>query len=166
MNTPEIQMIPIGELKPWPGNPRAHGEESVTAVIKSIKAFGFTNPVLAQRGTMRVLAGHGRLLAARQLGIENVPVIFLDFDERKSSAYTVADNRIAELSDWDLTKLKECMVEIDDGEFDVTVTGFEKSDLRRMFAGPSEEDENTDDEAPAKTVKCPKCGNKFTPRGK
>ncbi len=163
MRRPEM-VVPVGSLQPWPGNPRRHSDPDVAVLVRSIREFGFTNPIIAQKGTNRVIAGHGRLIAAKKLGLTEVPVIFLDIDDAKATALTIMDNRSAELSEWDFTALKSALVDLDDGTFDVSLTGFDKDDIAKMFDGgdPGEEDDE-EEKAPPRPVKCPKCGNKFIP---
>lgn len=165
MKRPEIEMVKIDSLIPWPGNPRIHGED-VAAIVKSIKEFGWTNPVLAQRGTNRVLAGHGRLLAARKAGITEVPVVYLEMDDQKSSAYTIADNKLAEGSSWDAQALKDIFVELDDGAFDIELTGFTKNEVKMFFDGGDPEQQGDDEKPEPKPVVCPKCKNRFVPKKK
>lgn len=165
MNT---ENVPVGMLIPWPGNPRQHEDHDVAVIVKSIKEFGFTNPILAQRGSYRVIAGHGRLQAAKKMGLAEVPVIFLDItDQKKIEALTVMDNRSAELSRWDYGALKDILARLDDGAFDVSLTGFDKDEISKLFDGPEEEDEDESggpsDPVPVPVV-CPKCRNKFVPR--
>lgn len=163
----QIEQTDVAQLAPWPQNPRKHGEPDLAVIIRSIKEYGFTNPILVQRGTNRVIAGHGRLQAAKKMGMVRVPVLFLDIDDAKATALTIMDNRSAELSTWDMTALKDCLVTLDDGAFDVELTGFTKDDVAKLFAGPEDEDPESDEAPPApKPVKCPKCGNTFTPKKK
>lgn len=156
-----VEVVPIDALVPWPGNPRRHGED-VKAIAKSIKAFGWTSPILAQRGSNRVIAGHGRILAAREVGIKEVPVIFLDIDERQATAYTIADNRLPENSEWDSLALKEAFAEIDDGAFDMELTGFKLDEVKSFFGDGIANDD--DEPREPRPVKCPKCGEPFVPK--
>jgi len=130
------QQFPLEQLKPWKGNPRRHGQD-VQALVKSIQHFGWTNPVLMQRGTNRIIAGHGRVEAARQAGLSSVPIIEIDFTEEEASAYTVADNRLAELSEWDLPKLTDCLTELEGHGYDIELTGFTEESTERLIHGES-----------------------------
>lgn len=133
----KIETVKLSELKPWPGNPRAHGPD-VDALVRSVETFGWTNPILVQRGTNRVIAGHGRLLAAKKAGLKEVPVIFLDLNDQQADAYTIADNRLAENSEWDEGKLKEILIALDDGAFDIGLTGFDRKALDKMIDAEGE----------------------------
>ena len=96
-----VRWLPVDALTPDPRNARVHSERQVARIADSIAAFGFNVPVLVD-GKGGVLAGHGRLLAARRLGLEEVPTITLDhLDEARRRAFMIADNRLAELASWD-----------------------------------------------------------------
>ena len=128
---PQVVMTEVGKLKPFAGNPRLH-KEDVDQLVKSMKQYGFTNPILAQKGTCRVIAGHGRLLAAQKARLKQVPVIFLDLDDRDATAYTIADNKLAENSAWNFPQLKDLLVDLQQGDFDITQTGFDEAALAEM----------------------------------
>ena len=122
---------PIDELKPDPENPRAHSRKQIRQLAASIDAFGFNVPILVDRG-LRIIAGHGRLLGARELGWSEVPTILLDhLSPRRARAFMIADNRLAETASWDdlllATHLKELsLAELD---FGIEATGFELSEI-------------------------------------
>lgn len=117
-----IEMWPITKLRPYERNARTHDDEQVAQLVKSIERFGFTNPILVD-GEDGILAGHGRLMAAKRLKLKQVPVVVLDhLDEAQRRAYVLADNQIANNAGWDLELLR--------GELlDLRVEGFEWSDL-------------------------------------
>jgi len=97
----KLRYVQTTELKPDPRNPRTHGRAQTQAIAKSIKAFGFTAPILVDKGG-RVLAGHGRLEAAKLLELEQVPVIYLEnLTEAQARAYMLADNKLTDRSSWD-----------------------------------------------------------------
>lgn len=147
-----IQHVLLSRLKPWPGNPRT--KHDVAAISKSIGHFGFVNPILVQKGTWRVIAGHGRIAAAKKAGLTEVPVVVLDLDDKDAAAYTVADNRLTEKSEWDLPRLKTLLADLDNGSFDLELTGFDADDLARMFDGDrtGEADPDAVPETPARPV--------------
>ena len=90
----------VETLRPDPANPRFHSPKQIGQLARSIAAFGFNVPVLVDRG-LQVVAGHGRLLAAKQLGLSEVPTILLDhLNEARSRAFMIADNRLAENASW------------------------------------------------------------------
>jgi len=91
---PEFERVDIDSLKPFDGNPRKISEKGLEKLKKSVESFGFTNPVLVQRSTRMIIAGHQRLKAAKAAGLETVPVIWLDFDDKTAKAYNIADNRL------------------------------------------------------------------------
>ncbi len=128
----EIKTVKISELKPHPNNPRVHPDSAIDKLVKSIKEFGWTNPVLASEEGI-VLAGHARVKAAEQAGIEEVPVIFLPLKGTKADAYLVADNRLQQETDWDMPKLRDLLEELDTGEIDMGLTGFDTNELEELF---------------------------------
>lgn len=166
MKNLQVEAVDIGALKPWERNPRAH-KEDIDALVKSIQTFGWTNPILVQRETNRVIAGHGRLEAAKRAGLTQVPVIYLDLDDKKATAYTIADNKLAENSEWDIPQLKELLVELDSGDFDLTATGYNEAELKALidwerdtFAPVGIEEQSRLDQK--KPIQCPECGHEFT----
>ena len=122
---------PIVSLRPYSRNARIHSARQIRQIADSIREFGFTSPILIDAGKT-VLAGHARLEAAKLLGLESVPTLCIDhLSEAQKRAYVIADNRLAEISEWDrdvlALELKD-LIEIDTG-FEVGVTGFEGVDL-------------------------------------
>ena len=150
----EIKQIPIDTLKPFIGNPRTHSPEQIDKIVKSFGEFGWTNPVLITKSNM-VVAGHARLEAAKKAGIKEVPVIVLPFDGEKARAYAIADNKLTLDGDWDFTKLADLLTELDTGEFDLSLTGFDEKELEDImdWAPDLKDDENIETKN-----KCPKCG--------
>ena len=136
----QIQHRPTASLSLRRGNPRTHSEKQIRQIATSIKTFGFTNPILIDAsGT--VIAGHGRLRAAKQLGMETVPTLQLEhLSEAQVRAYVIADNRLAELAGWDKDLLAielQGLVEMD-LDFDLEVIGFETSEIDLSIQGSSE----------------------------
>ena len=111
--------VPVDRLVPHLDNPRTHAEESVTGIAESIRRFGFRVPVVANERTGVIEAGHGRLLAARRLGLKVVPVIWANDDEETALAFTLSDNRVAELSDWDPAKLSALLSDYEGESLDL-----------------------------------------------
>ena len=122
-------------LKPYDRNARTHSKKQIRQIADSIERFGWTNPVLID-GQDQIVAGHGRVAAAKRLGIEAVPTIRLEtMSEVEIRAYVIADNRLAELADWDdeiLAIELQALVELD---FDVEVTGFETAEIDLLIDG-------------------------------
>lgn len=127
----QVTARPISELKPHAGNARKHTAAQIRAIEKSIRVFGFNAPVLADKhGT--ILAGHGRVEAARRVGLSHIPVIFLHhLTEAEAKAYMLADNKLTDRSDWDETKLAVQLKELNELilNFDIDATGFEAPEI-------------------------------------
>lgn len=135
---PSVTMRPIGELKPSPRNARTHGEKQIHKLVASFARFGFVSPILVDEDG-EVIAGHGRLEAARRLGRTVVPTICLshmsDADKR---AYRIADNRLAELAGWDDDLLKIEFEELASLDLDLLdITGFEIAEIDLIVDGPA-----------------------------
>jgi hypothetical protein len=129
-----IELWPIEKIVPYSRNPRTHSDQQVAQIAASIVEFGFNNPVLVD-SRAGVIAGHGRLLAARKLGLDHVPVIVLDhLDENQRRAYLLADNRLSELSGWDSELLAVEIKELADAGFDVTLAGFDSKEIDDFLA--------------------------------
>jgi ParB-like chromosome segregation protein Spo0J len=124
-----IEQVDIAKLIPYVNNARVHSEDQVLQIASSIKEFGFNNPVLVDKEN-GIVAGHGRVMAAKKLGITVVPCIRLDhLTEAQRKAYIIADNKIALNSTWDKDLL---MVEIDslkELDIDLDLLGFDESEL-------------------------------------
>ena len=148
-----IEMWPIDRLVPYERNPRTHSPEQVTKIAASIEQFGFNNPLLvdSQDG---IIAGHGRLLAARQLGLGEVPVIVLDhLTDAQRRAYVIADNKLAELAGWDDDLLALELATLDGEDFPMDVIGFTDQELAALL--DVDQDEEANDavpEAPAEPI--------------
>src|ERR1700674_1964675 len=101
----QILFVAIGDLIPDPDNPRKHGRAQISAIARSIEAFGFNAPILVDKDN-KIVAGHGRYEAAILLGIDKVPVILLDhLTPSQAKAYLLADNKLTDRSTWDEPKL-------------------------------------------------------------
>jgi len=124
----KIEYIPIEQLKPFPGNPRKN-DEGVDAVVKSIEAFGYTNPILVRRANKEIIAGHTRLKALKKLGAKQAPVIFLDLDETDARVYSIFDNKSVENVKWDFPKLADLFVEFDQLNVNLDLTGFTSDEI-------------------------------------
>jgi DNA modification methylase len=139
-----IEYISIDRLIPYSKNSRTHDDAQVAQIAASIKEFGWTNPILVD-GTKGVIAGHGRLLAARKLGMDKVPTIELkDMTETQKKAYVIADNRIALNSGWDTSMLSLELQELKD-DIDLSLLGFDPNELDALL-NPIEETEGLTDE--------------------
>ena len=138
----------LAHLIPYVRNSRTHSDAQVAQIAASIREFGWTNPVLVD-GDRGIIAGHGRVLAARKLGIDRVPCIELaNMTESQRRAYVIADNQLAQNAGWDLDLLKIEVGDLKDAGFDVGLLGFDASMLGGLLA-PAETEGLTDpDEAP------------------
>lgn len=122
----DMQEVSLDLLKPYERNAKIHGEEQIELLMNSIREFGFLSPCLVERGTFNLIAGHGRVEAAKRLGMEKVPCVFVeDITEEQRRAYILADNRLTELGTWDMDMVNIELGELDDMGFDVSVTGFD-----------------------------------------
>ena len=135
MDDLKVEYRDLKALKPYDRNARTHSKKQIRQIADSIERFGWTNPVLID-GQDQIVAGHGRVAAAKRLGIEAVPTIRLEtMSEVEIRAYVIADNRLAELADWDdeiLAIELQALVELD---FDVEVTGFETAEIDLLIDG-------------------------------
>ena len=130
MNQLKIEYVDLEQLKPFVDNPRNHSERNVDDILQSMKRFGWTNPIIARRDDNMVIAGHGRIEAARLNGAEQVPVIFTDFTENDAKLYSITDNRTSETSDWDLVALNDLVKELDEmPDIDLDDSGFTSEEL-------------------------------------
>jgi hypothetical protein len=135
---PQIEQWAIERLKPYARNSRTHSAEQVEKIVASIRRFGFTNPILvAEDGT--IIAGHGRTMAAKKLGLKTLPVIVASgwsAEERK--AYVITDNKVALDAGWDEDILKLELGELAEANFDLSLTGFGEDDLNQLFGKVAE----------------------------
>lgn len=122
----EMQEVRLDLLKPYEKNAKVHGEKQIEQLMNSIKEFGFLSPCLVERDTNNLIAGHGRVEAAKRLGMETVPCVFVeDLSEEQRRAYILADNRLTELGGWDHELVDAELRDLYAAGFDITVTGFE-----------------------------------------
>ena len=143
--TTEMQLIPLGKLVPYVNNARTHSPEQLTKLRSSLREFGFINPVIIDR-EFNVIAGHGRIAAAKEEGMEEVPCVFADFlTEAQKKAYILADNRMALDAGWDEELLRIEIESLQGADFDVSLTGFGEDEIADLFAGDGEKDVKDDD---------------------
>lgn len=141
-----INYRPLQALIPYARNARTHSPQQVAQIAASIREFGWTNPILVD-GESGVIAGHGRLLAARQLGLTEVPVIELaHLDDAQRRAYVLADNRLALNAGWDEDLLRLELGELQDLDFDLDLLGFDDDELQTLMAGDEPTVEGLGDE--------------------
>ncbi len=143
--TTEMQLIPLGKLVPYVNNARTHSPEQLAKLRSSLREFGFINPVIIDRD-FNVIAGHGRIAAAKEEGITEVPCVFVDYlTEAQKKAYILADNRMALDAGWDEELLRIEIESLQGADFDVSLTGFGEDEIADLFAGDGEKDVKDDD---------------------
>ncbi|MGI6568057.1 MAG: site-specific DNA-methyltransferase [Erysipelotrichaceae bacterium] len=131
--TTEMQLISIDKLVPYVNNARTHSAEQIIKLRSSLREFGFVNPIIIDRD-FNVIAGHGRLMAAKEEGISEVPCVFADFlTDAQKKAYILADNRMAMDAGWDEELLKIEMEELQNLGYDLGYTGFDEKELADLF---------------------------------
>ena len=141
--TKEMQLVPVEKLIPYINNARTHSEEQIKKLRSSLREFGFINPVIIDRD-FNVIAGHGRILAAKAENISEVPCVFVDYlNEAQKKAYILADNRMAMDAGWDEELLKIEIESLQAEDFDLSLTGFGEKELASIF--DSDTDAKDDD---------------------
>lgn len=143
MKTAQIQKVerlPIADLKPFKRNPRKHSPEQIAQIIAAIRKWGWTIPVLID-GKKNILAGHGRVLAAKQMGLKVVPCLrkLGQWSEAERRAYIIADNKLTELAGWDIENLKMEMADLKQLGFDLKLTGFPMNEIAGLLGLGKEE---------------------------
>lgn len=146
-NKAEIEYLGLEGLIPYARNSRTHSDEQVAQIAASIKEFGFTNPVLID-GQGSIIAGHGRVMAARRLGLDAVPCIRLShLTEAQKRAYVIADNKLALNAGWDNEMLALELQELEEMGFDLDLTGFSTEEIEALIVGDDDiEGEGLEDE--------------------
>lgn len=128
----EIKTVDIDKLKPCPWNPRKHSDRQIDILIRSLKEYGLDKPILATKDNM-IIAGHGIVMAARKAGIRSVPVVYSPLVDKKALARMVMDNKSAELGEDDFPKMADLLTELDDGQFDLELTGFDIEEVEKIM---------------------------------
>ncbi|MCB7129879.1 MAG: ParB N-terminal domain-containing protein, partial [Candidatus Brocadiales bacterium] len=148
----------VSDLKPYPKNARTHSKKQIRKIAESIREFGWTNPILidAEEG---IIAGHGRVEAAKLMDLEQVPTLQIDhLTEKQKRAYIMADNRLAELAGWDIEILATELQFLTtvDLDFDISIIGFETAEIDLMIEGLDlDADHDEADEIPQKDLDSP-----------
>src|SRR6266481_6901745 len=148
-----VETVPVSKLRPYTKNPRAHSKRQIWQIANSIKRFGFTNPILISDDD-EIIAGHGRVKAAKLLGIENVPTVRLShLDATQRRAYVIADNKLALNAGWDRELLAIELQVLIDLDVDVEITGFSLAEIELVLdearESSSDLERDADDEVPA-----------------
>jgi ParB-like chromosome segregation protein Spo0J len=166
----KIEHWPLDRLVPYDRNARTHSSEQIAQIAASIQEFGFTNPILVD-GKDGIIAGHGRLQAARELAMDTVPVVVLDhLTPAQKRAYVLADNKLALNAGWDDDLLAEEITALQLEDFELSTLGWSDSDIADMLDPeginePAKEYEGSqeygEDEFSEFEHKCPRCGFEF-----
>ncbi len=161
--TNEMQLVPIEKLVPYVNNARTHSPEQINKLRSSLREFGFINPVIIDR-EFGVIAGHGRILAAKEEGIAEVPCVYADFlSAAQKKAYILADNRMAMDAGWDEELLRVEIEALQADDFDLALTGFDEKELAVLFGDDSDvQDDNFDVDAELKAPVITKAGDVWT----
>ena len=131
--TKEMKLVPIDKLVPYVNNARTHSAEQINKLRSSLREFGFINPVIID-GNFGIIAGHGRVMAAKEEGIKEVPCVLVDYlTEAQKKAYILADNRFALDAGWDEELLKLEIESLQGADFDVSLTGFDQTEIDKLF---------------------------------
>jgi len=144
----EIEYLETEKLVPYARNSRTHSDEQVQQIMGSIKEFGFTNPILVDAEGL-IIAGHGRTMAAQRLGMKEVPCLRLGhLTESQKKAYVIADNKLALNAGWDDEMLRLELADLQDADFDLSLTGFDDDELNALLATAVEEGLTDEDAVP------------------
>jgi ParB-like nuclease domain len=137
------KLVPIEEIIPNPHNPNTHPQRQIELLAKNIRHFGWRHPITVSKLSGHIVTGHGRLMAAKHLGLRIVPVDFQEFcSESDELAVLVADNRLAELASVDLNELEKIAAGWKDANFDTLLAGFEPVDLESLLNPKNDEPED------------------------
>ena len=162
----KLEYLPVSKLTAYETNSRTHSDEQINQIAASINEFGFTNPVLIDPDNT-IIAGHGRVQAAKQIGMDEVPCLRLShLTEAQRKAYVIADNKLALNAGWDDELLRQEIAELKDIEFDIALLGFSEEELNLIegninFEPAEESDQGKLDQLDPKWVACPHCGKEF-----
>jgi ParB-like chromosome segregation protein Spo0J len=165
----KIERRSIEKLIPYARNSRTHSDAQVAQIAASIKEWGWTMPILIDEAG-GIIAGHGRVLAARSLGHKDVPVVIASgWSETKKRAYVIADNKLALNAGWDNDMLKAEIDELIESGYGMDLIGFDSDDLEKLvneqsFQPGNEDDQGKLDQLDPKWVSCPHCGKEFDAR--
>ena len=167
-----IQMLNLDKIIPYPNNPKLHPEVQIKKIANSIQEFGFKVPILVDK-EYNIIAGHGRYLAARRLGLKEVPVIIAsDLTPAQVKAFRIADNKVTE-SEWEIELLTIELNQLKEQGYDLELTGFNENEIQNLineinnyqvtndYSSKNKEVNMDDFENGGNWHECPKCGFKF-----
>lgn len=160
--TSEMQLVPVAKLVPYQNNARTHSKEQINKLRASIREFGFVNPVIIDRD-FNVIAGHGRIAAAREENITEVPCVFVDhLTEAQKKAYILADNRMALDAGWDEDMLRVELEALEEMGYDLGLTGFDEKELAALFPAEEAKEDDFDVDAELQKPTFSKAGDVWT----
>ena len=143
--TTQMELVSITKLVPYVNNARTHSPEQIMKLRSSLREFGFINPVIIDKD-YGIIAGHGRVMAAKEEGIDEVPCVFVDYlTEAQKKAYILADNRMALDAGWDEEMLKIEIESLQGMDFDIGLAGFDDDEIADLFTGDDKSDVEEDD---------------------
>lgn len=143
--TTQMEMVSTNKLIPYVNNARTHSAEQVNKLRSSLREFGFVNPVIVDKD-YGIIAGHGRVLAAKEEGIDEVPCVLVDYlTEAQKKAYIIADNRFAQDAGWDEELLRIEIESLQGEDFDISLTGFEADEIADLFKDGNDKEIQDDD---------------------
>lgn len=143
--TTQMELVSINKLIPYVNNARTHSPEQITKLRSSLREFGFVNPVIID-SEYGIIAGHGRVMAAKDEGIDEVPCVFVDYlTEAQKKAYILADNRFAQDAGWDEELLRIEIESLQGEDFDVALTGFDADEITDLFKDKNDTEVEDDD---------------------
>lgn len=157
----ELQSVEIAKIKPYKNNAKIHGKNQLKKLQESISEFGFLTPCLIDQD-FNLIAGHGRVEAAKALGMKEVPCVYIEnLNETQRRAYILADNKLSELAEWDLEILNQELAELSEAGMDITLVGFELNNeiTQELNDGVEISIESLGDEN--FKYECPECGFRF-----
>ena len=157
----ELQSVEIAKIKPYKNNAKIHGKNQLKKLQESISEFGFLTPCLIDQD-FNLIAGHGRVEAAKALGMKEVPCVFVEeLTEQQRKAYILADNKLSELAEWDLEILNQELTELSEAGMNITLVGFELNNeiTQELNDGVEISIESLGDEN--FKYECPECGFRF-----
>jgi len=157
----DVRQIAVKDLHEWERNPRKH---DVDRLVKSIEAFGFRAPLVVNEtpNGYVVEAGHGRLKAAKKLGMKTLPCVVVSDDERTAAAFSIADNRQQELTEWQLPDLKDILQDLLDlGDMNMEAIGYTEKELEDLMTQFHPDEPVQEQPIEPKTITCPACGHSW-----
>ena len=160
MNTLSVEYVPIGLITPYANNARMHRDDDISSIKSSIEQFGFNDPICVWGEQNIIVEGHGRLEAAKELGLEILPIIHLDhLSDEERKAYALAHNKTAELSSWDYYALESEIRELN--MYDMKSIGFREEDTNIDGFDDLFRREKAEKEQKKQRIFCPHCNEWF-----